>query len=456
MPSYPRKSKKMSLFIWAACAVVCVVAVLYLYTSRRVEIIPHEDEIVAMADAGDVAEAGVTGGNTPAEAVGEDCAETAEACLVPEPITGKIQSGDTAANLLKEWLSAAEIHALAATCKGVHPLERLRVGQPYTIEPMAEGTGLRRFEYEIDGTHKLVVLPDDNGGYAAELQTIVYEVEFARLSGEIRSSLFQTVHDMGEQAGLAVALADIFAWEVDFIRDIRVGDAFALLVEKRYRDGEFKGYGPILAANFVNQGQMRSAYLFVDAIGNHHYFAEDGSSMRRAFLKAPLSFTRISSGFSYNRRHPIYNDVRAHEGIDYAAPMGTPVKSVGSGTVQFAAVRGGYGKLIIVRHANGYETYYAHLSKYAQGLAKGTRVNQGEVIGYVGMTGTATGPHLDFRIKKDGSFINPSSMTNPRTEPVDKALRPAFERRVALLTDILNNEGADPLLLAELEPLPAL
>ncbi len=479
MSAYRRKrllkKKKIPLLAWLVCVAICVIAVFAFYssdpggsvntedpsatptasaqaeaeTNGEEEIIPHE------AEAAEADEQESTAGATGEVAQEADADAETELSALPEPICGVIEPGDTAANLLKEWLNPAEIHALAAVCKPVHPLERLKAGQPYVIEPAENGQGLNRFEYEIDNARKLVISPCE-GGYAPELQNIVYDVEFARLEGEIKSSLFQTVSDLGENANLAIALADIFAWEIDFIRDLRVGDSFTLLVEKRYRDGEFKGYGPILAATFVNQGQARAAYLFVDAVGSHHYFAEDGSSMRRSFLKAPLSFTRISSGFSYNRKHPIFNDVRKHEGIDYAAPTGTPVKSVGSGTVQFAATQGGYGKLIIVRHANGYETYYAHLSKYAQGVQKGAKVRQGEVIGYVGMTGWATGPHLDFRIKKDGTFVNPGKMINPRTDPVEKALRPLYDRRVAVLAGMLGNAGADLLALAELEPLPAL
>ncbi len=453
------KKKKIPLLAWLVCIAICAVAVFAFYSANPGGSAKPDDRTTS-PPASLSAEAGGEEEIIPHEAkadeaqVQEDGGE-AELSALPEPVCGVIEPGDTAANLLKEWLKPAEIHALAAACKPVHPLERLKVGQPYVIEPAENGQGLSRFEYEIDNARKLVVSPCEDG-YAPELQTIVYDVEFARLEGEIKSSLFQTVNDLGENANLAVALADIFAWEIDFIRDLRVGDSFTLLVEKRYRDGEFKGYGPILAATFVNQGQARAAYLFVDSAGSHHYFAEDGGSMRRSFLKAPLSFTRISSGFSYNRKHPIFNDVRKHEGIDYAAPTGTPVKSVGSGTVQFAGVQGGYGNLIIVRHANGYETYYAHLSKYGQGIRKGAKVRQGEVIGYVGMTGWATGPHLDFRIKKDGAFVNPGKMINPRTDPVDKALRPLYDRRVAVLNDMLKNAGADLLALAELEPLPAL
>jgi murein DD-endopeptidase MepM/ murein hydrolase activator NlpD len=446
-----RSSKKTPIMTGFLVILFCLAALFYFTSGQKDEdvIIPHESELAAELQQG--TEEDKSANKT------EPATEDAEAKerIVQEPILGVIEEGDTAGDLLNTWLSPGEIHNLAGACKLVHPLERLKVGQPYVITPAADGASLDRFEYEIDGSRKLVIYPTD-AGFAAELQSIVYDVEYVRVEGVITSNLFQTVTDSGERASLAIALADIFAWEVDFIRDIREGDSFVLLVEKRYRDGEFKSYGAILAATFTNQGQARSAFLFVDEFGNHHYFAEDGASMRHSFLKAPLSFTRISSVFTYKRKHPIFKDVRKHEGIDYAAPAGTPVKTVGSGSIKFAGKQGGYGNLVIVRHTNGYETYYAHLSKYAQGIKKGASVRQGQVIGYVGMTGWATGPHLDFRIKKSGTFINPATMANPRTEPVPKKLRPVFDRRVALLAKLLTHKGENLLVLAELEPLPVL
>jgi murein DD-endopeptidase MepM/ murein hydrolase activator NlpD len=231
----------------------------------------------------------------------------------------------------------------------------------------------------------------------------------------------------GEAPALAVRLAEIFAWEINFIRDIREGDSFSLLVEKRYRDGELKGYGSIPVAEFVNRNSKFEAYVYKDSFGNNSYFNAAGESLKRAFLKAPLSFTRISSRFNLKRLHPIHNTVRPHPGVDYAAPTGTPVKAIGSGEVTFRGSNKGAGNYITLRHANGYESMYLHLSGFAKNLKTGSRVRQGEIIGYVGSTGYSTGPHLDFRMKKNGQFLNPEKVLSPRDESVPQKRLAAFK-----------------------------
>jgi murein DD-endopeptidase MepM/ murein hydrolase activator NlpD len=210
------------------------------------------------------------------------------------------------------------------------------------------------------------------------------------------------VSDVGEKPALAMVMADIFAREINFIRDLHPGDSFTLIMEKHFRDGEFKGYGRISGAHFINQGTTYEAYLFNDADGFPYYYTQKGESVKRAFLKAPLSFTRISSTFSPRRLHPILKVWRAHPGVDYAAPTGTPVKAIGNGTVTFKGWSKGVGNYIALKHNNGYESMYLHLSAFARGLNKGKKVQQGEVIGFVGSTGYFTGSHLDFRMKKDG------------------------------------------------------
>jgi murein DD-endopeptidase MepM/ murein hydrolase activator NlpD len=226
------------------------------------------------------------------------------------------------------------------------------------------------------------------------------------------------VAEAGETPALAIRLADIFAWDIDFIRDIRVGDTFVAVVEKRSRDGQFVGYGRIEAAQFVNQGEAYHGFLFADAQGNAQYFDEQGRSLRKAFLKAPLNFTRISSGFTLNRLHPVLGYRRPHPAIAYAAPMGTPVKTVGDGVVLQRGWDKGGGNYIKIRHNGVYETVYMHLKGFAKGIANGARVRQGQVIGYVGSTGMSTGPHLDFRMKKNGTYINPRTIKSPPADPV--------------------------------------
>ncbi|MCL1939737.1 MAG: peptidoglycan DD-metalloendopeptidase family protein [Desulfovibrionaceae bacterium] len=346
----------------------------------------------------------------------------------PNLFQGEIAAGDTAGVLLQEWLGQSEIHAMAEACKNVYALGRLRAGQPYSVH-LEDGRFLR-FEYEADTERKLIVTREqdgENANWQARLEKIEYEIRLIRVEGEITSNLFEAMSAAGEAPALAVRLAEIFAWEINFIRDIREGDSFSLLVEKRYRDGELKGYGAMPAAEFVNRNSKFEAYVYKDSFGNNSYFNASGESLKRAFLKAPLSFTRISSRFDMQRLHPIHNTVRAHPAVDYAAPSGTPVKAIGSGEVTFRGFNKGAGNYITLKHANGYESMYLHLSGFAKNLKQGGKVRQGEIIGYVGSTGYSTGPHLDFRMKKNGQFLNPEKVLSPRDESVPQKHLAAFK-----------------------------
>jgi murein DD-endopeptidase MepM/ murein hydrolase activator NlpD len=362
-------------------------------------------------------------------------AETAPERNVQE---GTISPGDTAAALLSPYLSAAQIHNLVQGCEKVFPLSRLRAGQPYVIT--ATEDRLERFEYEIDAESRLVVQPEGDG-YAASREAIAYERETKVVVGKITSSLFGAVAEAGETPALAIRLADIFAWDIDFIRDIRVGDTFVAVVEKRSRDGQFVGYGRIEAAQFVNQGEAYHGFLFADAQGNEQYFDEQGRSLRKAFLKAPLNFTRISSGFNLNRLHPVLGYRRPHPAIDYAAPMGTPVKTVGDGVVLQRGWDKGGGNYIKIRHNGVYETVYMHLKGFAKGIANGARVRQGQVIGYVGSTGMSTGPHLDFRMKKNGTYINPRTIKSPPADPVARERMAEFMSHIQPLMAQMHSAG---------------
>jgi len=234
-------------------------------------------------------------------------------------------------------------------------------------------------------------------------------------------------------------LADIFAWDIDFILDIRQGDSFQALVEKRYREGQPAGYGRILAAEFTNQGTTFQAFLFQDGDRRADYYDASGQSLRKAFLKAPLAFSRISSGFTMHRFHPITKTWKAHPAIDYAAPPGTPIKSVGDGVIIKKGYTRGNGNYVKIRHNSTYETLYLHMKGFAKGIANGRRVAQGQTIGYVGSTGLATGPHLCFRMYKNGTPVNPSRVKAAAAQPVSKARRSEFsalaETLMARLSD---------------------
>ncbi len=339
-----------------------------------------------------------------------------------------INPGETASSLLSAYLDASEMHTLAESCEPVHSLRRIRAGQSYYLT--IEDGELTAFEYEIDNETRLVATRNEDG-FCVTSKRLYADIETRSVEGVITSNLFNAVTEQGETPELAVRLADIFAWEIDFIRDIREGDSFRVLVERRSIKGEHVGYGRILAAEFSNQNQHYEGYLFQTADGDSAYYTSDGKSLRKAFLKAPLHFTRVSSGFNLRRLHPILKVRRPHPAIDYAAPTGTPVMAIGDGTVITRAYGRGAGNYVKLRHVNGYESAYLHLSKFAKGVSKGSRVQQGQVIGYVGSTGMSTGPHLDFRMKKDGEFINPTNIKNVRAEPLTESQMAQFRLAVA-------------------------
>jgi len=245
-------------------------------------------------------------------------------------------------------------------------------------------------------------------------------------SGEIRNSLFLDASRAGISDRLIMQFANMFGYDVDFSLDLRRGDRFSVVFEELYRDGKRVRDGDILAAEFVNQGKVYRAARYVDADGNVAYYTPEGNSLKKAFMRSPIEFARISSPFNPNRRHPILNTIRAHKGTDYAAPSGTPIRAVGDGKVEFMGRKSGYGNVIVLQHGNQYETYYAHLSRFNKSLGNGSRVKQGQVIGYVGMTGLATAPHCHFEFRVNGVPKNSQTIALPRAVPLDKAQMPQF------------------------------
>ncbi len=307
---------------------------------------------------------------------------------------------------------------LAASAQSVFDLRHLRAGNRLEVGRSVFGE-FREVRYRIDTDRVLSIAPQGND-FHSEIQTIPSETESAGVAGEIHGSLFEAVVDAGEKPELAMRLADIFGWDLDFYTDPRPGDTFRAVVEKkRLSNGEFAAYGRILAAEYVNNGRAYRAVLFHDPAGHPAYYTPEGKSMKKAFLHSPLKFAApITSHFSLHRFHPILKEYRPHLGIDYGAPMGTPVQTIGDGRVIFAALKGGSGNLVEIQHANGYTTYYMHLSRIL--VRPGERVEQGQRIGLVGMTGLATGPHLDFRIQRGGQFLNFERLPLPPSDPVAK------------------------------------
>ena len=357
-----------------------------------------------------------------------------EPAPIPQPVvdvfSGKIGKGATASTILNKWLSKAEVYQLASATNKAFRLTKIRRGRPYRV--VTTDGEFTRFEYEIDNDQYLSVAKTEDG-FAAERKDIKYDIITERVNGVITSSLYEALTATGEKASLAVRIGDIFGWEIDFIRDIRKNDNFTVVVEKRFRDGKFQGYGDILAARFVNQGNEHEGYYMKDKDGFTQYYTAEGKNLRRAFLKAPLKFSRISSKYTKKRLHPILKTYRPHNGIDYAAPRGTPVSAIGNGKVIKVARSRAAGKYVKIRHSNGYESAYLHLNRFAKGMKVGKKVKQGQTIAYVGSTGLSTGPHLDFRMRKNGKYINPARATNPRAPKATKAQLVILKEKVKLL-----------------------
>jgi len=367
--------------------------------------------------------------------------------------TGIIRSGETISSLLGEDFSPKEIHELAIEAESVFPLAKICAGKPYRLT--RQDGDFKRFSCDIDDTDRLVVVR--NGGrFAVSREPIPYTVELVSVQGTIESSLFEAVLKIGESERLAMQLADVFAWDIDFFQDIQPGDSFDVVLERRFRDGKPAGDGRLLAARFTNQDRVSQAFYFKDGNRVADYYDEKGHSLRKAFLKAPLSFSRISSGFTMRRRHPITRRIKAHPAIDYAAPKGTPIHTVGDGSIMFASYKRYNGKCVKVRHPNGWVTMYNHMSKIAKNIRPGKKVAQGQVIGYVGSTGLSTGPHLDFRMFRNGAPVNPLKVKTPPARPVSRVNMAAFKvmvaDRVALMKTTPERDTAR-LFLPELTPL---
>ena len=366
--------------------------------------------------------------------------EVNEAKETYREIDGIMRSNETIYEIFKRHgLDIQELLQMREASTDVFRLRHVSAGQSYKLL-VDEQKRLRSFVYRINDDSLLKIVREDYG-FTAEKIAVEYEKRIAAIEGAIEANLVSSIGGGKDRQRLALNLSDIFAWDIDFTTDLRNGDIFKIIVEELYEDGEFKRYGNILAADFVNNGETYHAYRFEygDIKG---YYDQEGKSLRRAFLKAPLNYRRISSGFSRGRFHPILKKYRPHHGVDYAASVGTPVSAVGDGTVLFAGYRGDYGKLIIIRHPNGYETRYGHLSKLDRGITKGVKIKQGDTIGYVGSTGLTTGPHLHYEMRLNNRFINPLKTKIPAGRPLPDAAREEFIQLANTITIMMNPEMA--------------
>ena len=295
---------------------------------------------------------------------------------------------------------------------------------------------------KVSETRTLQVVRED-AGFAAKMIDNPVETRTRTAAAAIDSSLFQAAEAADISDVVALKLANVFAWDIDFVLDIREGDRFTVVYEQIYQDGKYLHDGEVLAAEFVNNGKVYRAVRFVTDAGTASYYTPDGLAMRKAFLRAPVEFTRVSSVFNPHRMHPILNRIRGHMGTDYAAPMGTPVHAAGDGRVSFAGQRGGYGNAVVLAHSNSVSTLYGHMSRFVRQIRVGTHVQQGDVIGYVGMTGLATGPHLHYEYLVNGVHKDPQTVHLPGAEPLHAEALQKFRRLTApLLADLSPPQAA--------------
>tara|TARA_B100000686_G_scaffold213738_1_gene220720 strand:+ start:416 stop:1726 length:1311 start_codon:yes stop_codon:yes gene_type:complete len=342
-------------------------------------------------------------------------------------VEDKISKNDTFAVLLdREGVGSKTIHKIVHAALPVFNLNRIRRGNLYRIA-FDSNNQLLYLDYSLNDEQYLRVKRDGTSFKPALLE-VFYDIETEIIEGEIRYNLISDLRRVGGSVMMAFELAEIFSWDIDFFKDIRRGDFFELLVEKKIQHGRFVGYGKILAARFINQGEEYTAVYFENQTDNGSYFDLNGKPLEKQFLKAPLKFRRISSYFTHRRYHPVYKAYLPHRSIDYAAPIGTPILAVADGRIQTLKRNSRSGKHVIIKHNNIYKTSYSHMTRFAKGIKKGTRVHQGQVIGYVGQTGSATGPHLCFRMTRYGEPINPLRFKSPEGKPIHPSLAKVFQR----------------------------
>jgi len=358
-----------------------------------------------------------------------------------------VKSGDNLTTLFKRaGLGPRDVYRISQAVSGSDALQRLRPGQ--TLAFLIEDGLLRKLRHVQDQLNSTLLELTESGYQVRKLERTP-EPRTLYAAGTITRSLFLDAADAGLSNRTIMQLAEIFGWDIDFALDIREGDHFRVLYEQDYLDGEAIDQSRILAAEFINQGKTFAAVRFTDSEGNSQYFAPDGRSMRKAFLRSPVDFSRISSRFKPERFHPVLGKKRPHRGVDYAAATGTPIKAAGDGKIIWRGTKGGYGRTVILQHGSNITTLYAHMSRYQKGLSNGSRVKQGQIIGYVGASGLATGPHLHYEFRVNEVHKNPLTVALPAADPIAERERPAFQAESQRLLSALNQHANTQLALSE-------
>lgn len=346
-----------------------------------------------------------------------------------------IQEGDTPLAIFQNQMSISyeDSLLLVKQIQDVFDITRIKKGSSFRITKDFHGNFIS-FSYDINDKEELIVKKNDTE-YTVNRDLIVFDIKQSTVHGVVEDSLYSSALKFGLTDRMIMEIASVFAWDVDFTSSIRKGDVFSLVFENKYREGEFVGTGDLLAARFINDGDEFFAYLVKDEKGNNKYYNEEGKATERLLLKTPLNFKRISSGFSLNRKHPILGTFQTHRAIDFAADTGTPVETVGDGTVVYAGWNGAYGNFVKIDHGQGFSTAYAHLSKIY--VSKGSKVKQGELIGAVGSTGRSTGPHLHYEMYKNGNLVNPLEIQTPSGTPISESQKPILQKNIDLFKEQL-------------------
>ncbi|MBE7373268.1 peptidoglycan DD-metalloendopeptidase family protein [Pseudomonas lopnurensis] len=377
----------------------------------------------------------------------EGIAEAEEAAVDALSKTVVVANGDTLSTVFaKVGLSSSEVHAVLASSKDAKQFSRLKIGQTLEFQLSEQGE-LASLRSKLNSLESLY-LEKTADGYSFKKEQVKPEISAVYAHGEIDSSLFLAAKRAGLSHNLTMDLANVFGYDIDFALDIRKGDSFEVIYEEKTVEGQRVGTGNILAARFTNRGKTYSAVRYTNKDGATSYYNADGTSMRKAFIRTPVDFARISSRFSNGRKHPILNKIRAHKGVDYAAPHGTPIKSAGDGKVLLAGRKGGYGNTVIIQHGQRYRTLYAHMQGFAKGVRNGSTVKQGQIIGYIGTTGLSTGPHLHYEFQVDGVHVDPLGLKLPMADPIAKNEKQRFLQLSQPLMARMDEEKATMLALS--------
>lgn len=433
-PLYPKSH------ILAASGVAALLSLaLLVFPSREVEAkrtyinleLDNAAEFAEQQDESQAADLALNKDSSPFSSAADTSAQSSSAAQEPvvetDPLHRTIQvaNGDTLSTVFaKVGLPATALHQVLSSSKDAKQFTRLKVGQALEFKLSPDGQ-LERLHSKLSDLESIALEKSDKG-FSFKRELVKPEVQTTYAHGVIRSSLFLSAKRAGLSHSLTMDLANVFGYDIDFAMDIREGDEFELIYEEKVVNGKQVGTGNILSARFTNRGKTFTAVRYTNKQGTTSYYNANGESMRKAFIRTPVDFARISSRFSTGRRHPVLNKIRAHKGVDYAAPRGTPIKAAGDGRVTLAGRHGGYGNAVIIQHGQRYRTLYAHMQGFAKGMRNGASVKQGQIIGYIGTTGLSTGPHLHYEFQINGVHVDPLSQKLPMADPIARNEKARF------------------------------